>query len=42
MESARFSTEAGRRLAADRVAFASLFARKLAEEAGEFEPVAPR
>ena len=41
MESARFATEAGRRLAADRVAFATLFARKLAEEAGEFEPVAP-
>jgi hypothetical protein len=40
MASARFSTEAGRRLAADRVAFATLFARKLAEEAGEFEAVA--
>ena len=34
MASARFATEAGRRLAADRVAFATLFARKLAEEAG--------
>jgi hypothetical protein len=37
MESARFVTPAGRRLAADRVAFATLFARKLAEEAEEFE-----
>jgi len=37
MRSAHFATEAGRRLAADRVAFAALFARKLAEEAGEFE-----
>lgn len=37
MESARFATPAGRRLAADRVAFATLFARKLAEEAAEFE-----
>lgn len=37
MESARFATPAGRRLAADRVAFATLFARKLAQEAGEFE-----
>ena len=37
MESARFATPAGRRLAADRIAFATLFARKLAEEAGEFE-----
>jgi hypothetical protein len=42
MASARFSTEAGRRLAADRVAFATLFARKLAEEAEEFEAVVPR
>ena len=42
MESARFATPAGRRLASDRVAFATLFARKLAEEAGEFEAVAPR
>ena len=39
MGSARFATPAGRRLAADRVAFATLFARKLAEEAGEFEAV---
>jgi hypothetical protein len=37
MAAARFATPAGRRLAADRVAFATLFARKLAEEAGEFE-----
>ena len=37
MASARFATPAGRRLAADRVAFATLFARKLAEEAEEFE-----
>lgn len=37
MASARFATPAGRRLAADRVAFASLFARTLAEEAREFE-----
>jgi hypothetical protein len=42
MSAARFATEAGRRLAADRVAFATLFARKLAEEAGEFEGVGPR
>ncbi len=41
MAAARFATPAGRRLAADRVAFAILFARKLAEEAGEFEAVAP-
>jgi hypothetical protein len=37
MASARFATPAGRRLAADRVDFATLFARKLAEEVGEFE-----
>lgn len=37
MAAARFATEAGRRLANDRVAFATLFARKLAEEAAEFE-----
>jgi hypothetical protein len=37
MAAARFATPAGRRLAADRVAFATLFAQKLAEEAGEFE-----
>lgn len=37
MAAARFATPAGRRLAADRVAFAALFAQKLAEEAGEFE-----
>jgi len=37
MASARFATNAGRRLAADRVAFATQFARKLAEEAGQFE-----
>jgi hypothetical protein len=42
MESVRFATEAGRRLAADRVAFATLFARKLAEEAEQFQPVVPR
>ena len=41
MASARFATEAGRRLAADRVAFAALFAEKLAEEAAEFEPPKP-
>ncbi|HEX7616794.1 MAG TPA: hypothetical protein VF554_16150 [Thermoanaerobaculia bacterium] len=40
MAAARFSTEAGRRLAADRVAFATLFAQKLAEEAAEFETAA--
>jgi hypothetical protein len=37
MAAARFATPAGHRLAADRVAFATLFAQKLAEEAGEFE-----
>jgi len=37
MAAARFETAAGRRLAADRVAFATLFARKLAEEARQFE-----
>ncbi|MEO8587159.1 MAG: hypothetical protein ABI584_13430 [Acidobacteriota bacterium] len=37
MAATRFLTEAGRRLAADRVAFATVFARKLVEEAGEFE-----
>jgi hypothetical protein len=37
MAAARFATEAGRRLAADRVAFALLFSRKLAEEAEEFQ-----
>ncbi len=42
MESAVFTTAAARGLAADRVAFATLFARKLAEEAAEFEAVAPR
>jgi hypothetical protein len=42
MASARFVTSAGTRLAADRVAFATLFARKLAEEAVEFEAVSPR
>lgn len=41
MAAARFATPAGRLLAADRVAFATLFARRLAEEAGEFEAVAP-
>jgi hypothetical protein len=40
MAAARFSTEAGRRFAADRVAFAALFAQKLAEEAAEFETAA--
>ena len=40
MAAARFVTGAGRRLAADRTAFAALFARKLAEEAAEFEPAA--
>jgi hypothetical protein len=38
MAAARFATAAGLRLAAERVAFATLFARKLAEEAAEFEP----
>lgn len=42
MSAVRFATEAGRRLAADRVAFATLFARKLAEEAGEFDVFASR
>ena len=42
MVSARFVTPAGKSLAADRVAFATLFARKLAEEAEEFEAVAPQ
>jgi hypothetical protein len=42
MVSARFVTPAGKRLAAERVAFATLFAQKLAEEAGEFEAVAPK
>jgi hypothetical protein len=37
MAAARFATPAGRRLAADRVAFATLFARKLAAEAEEFD-----
>ena len=37
MAAVRFATEAGRRLANDRVAFATLFASKLAEEAAEFE-----
>jgi hypothetical protein len=37
MAAAHFATDAGRRLAADRVAFATLFAKKLAEEAAEFE-----
>ena len=41
MAGARFATEAGRRLAAERVAFAALFARKLAEEAVEFEDAKP-
>lgn len=41
MNSVRFVTEAGRRLAAERVAFATLFAEKLAEEAREFEPPEP-
>ncbi len=38
MASARFVTETGRRIAAERVAVATLFARRLAEEAAEFEP----
>jgi hypothetical protein len=38
MAAARFVTEAGRRVAADRIAFATLFARRLAEEAAEYEP----
>ena len=42
MVSAHFVTRAGQCLAADRIAFATLFARKLAEEAEEFEAVAPR
>jgi hypothetical protein len=37
MAAARFATPACRRLAADRVAFATLFARKLAAEAEEFD-----
>jgi hypothetical protein len=37
MAAARFATPAGQSLAADRVAFATLFAQKLAEEALEFE-----
>jgi hypothetical protein len=37
MAGARFATAAGRRLAADRIAFATLFAKKLGEEAAEFE-----
>lgn len=37
MAAARFATESGRRLAAERIAFASLFARRLAAEASEFE-----
>ncbi len=41
MAGARFVTEAGWRLAADRVAFAALFARRLAEEAVEFEDAPP-
>jgi hypothetical protein len=41
MVSVRFVTQAGKSLAADRIAFATLFARKLAEEAREFEAVAP-
>ena len=41
MAGARFATEAGRRLAADRIAFAALFARKLAEEAVEFDDAKP-
>lgn len=41
MMAARFTTEAGRCLAADRVAFATLFAQKLAEEASEFEAEPP-
>ena len=42
MSAVRFATEAGGRLAADRIAFATLFARRLAEEAREFEAVTPR
>ncbi len=42
MSEVRFATEAGNRLAADRIAFATLFARRLAEEAREFEAVTPR
>jgi hypothetical protein len=41
MAAARFATAAGRRLAADRVAFAALFAKKLGEEAAEFEAASP-
>jgi hypothetical protein len=37
MAAAHFATESGQRLASDRVAFAKLFASKLAEEAAEFE-----
>jgi hypothetical protein len=41
MAAVSFATPAGFRLAEGRVAFARLFARKLADEAGEFEAVAP-
>lgn len=41
MAAAQFVTRAGRRFAADRVAFAALFAQRLAEEAHEFEPPEP-
>jgi hypothetical protein len=39
MDAARFATEAGRRLAAGRVAYAKDFAARLRAEAAEFEPL---
>ncbi len=39
MATVRFATETGDRFANDRVAFAALFAKKLAEESAEFEAV---
>jgi hypothetical protein len=42
MDAARFATEAGRRLAGERIAYAKDFAAKLRAEAAEFEsPVSP-
>jgi hypothetical protein len=41
MDAARFATEAGRRLAAGRIAYAKDFAAKLRAEAAEFEPPEP-
>ncbi|MCM3874870.1 MAG: hypothetical protein NEA02_00475 [Thermoanaerobaculia bacterium] len=42
MDAARFVTEAGRRLAGERIAYAKDFAARLRAEAAEFEPVATR